>query len=336
MNPQSPKVVESNLKLDSKTRQKLNSKSKQSKIQRVKTCDSKKPTKSKNSSKVKSLIRTIPVSVTLAMALSSQMAVADITAQKGGVIQIPDGVGSVVGDGTIINNQIMKGTSVSSSGSSGTILNATIINGTIVNGKSSVVTQGATSVNPAGTIINGWNLRDGGNGTLSNGTIVVGNSFSSKSMPISVLIGKAGDLLVDSGVTITGNGSNGAVSNGVVFVGQNAQAGIITNKGTITGANKNIAVGNSGIVDAIINEGLIDVAGNDNFGIMGWANSRITNITNTGTIMGNAAGRNGNALIGLRGNTVKTLNINGGVLNHTGNGNAIYLTQAANVGTIVR
>ena len=44
------------------------------------------PKNQKNSSKVKSFIRTIPVSVTLAMALSSQMGrVADITAQAGGV-----------------------------------------------------------------------------------------------------------------------------------------------------------------------------------------------------------------------------------------------------------
>ncbi|WP_144049280.1 hypothetical protein, partial [Helicobacter pullorum] len=71
--------LESSSKLDSKTRQKSNkeSESKQpKKIQKVKTCDSKKPAKSKNSSKLKSFIRTIPISIALASALSSQ-AVAD-------------------------------------------------------------------------------------------------------------------------------------------------------------------------------------------------------------------------------------------------------------------
>uniref|UniRef100_UPI00242C9EBD beta strand repeat-containing protein n=1 Tax=Helicobacter pullorum TaxID=35818 RepID=UPI00242C9EBD len=67
--------LESSPKLDSKTSQKSNkeSESKQpKKIQRAKTCDSKKPAKSKNSSKLKSFIRTIPISIALASALSSQ------------------------------------------------------------------------------------------------------------------------------------------------------------------------------------------------------------------------------------------------------------------------
>ena len=66
MNPQSPKVLESNLKLDSKNTRESK------KIQRVKnTYDSTNSQKSKESSKVKSLIRTIPVSIALASALSS-------------------------------------------------------------------------------------------------------------------------------------------------------------------------------------------------------------------------------------------------------------------------
>ncbi|WP_179854166.1 beta strand repeat-containing protein, partial [Helicobacter pullorum] len=72
--------LESSPKLDSKTSQKSNSKSKSPKIQKAKsTCNSKqskKPAKSKNSSKLKSFIRTIPISIALASALSSQ-AVAD-------------------------------------------------------------------------------------------------------------------------------------------------------------------------------------------------------------------------------------------------------------------
>ena len=72
--------LESSPKLDSKTSQKSNkeSESKQTKkIQKVKnTCDSKQSKNSKNSSKLKSFIRTIPISIALASALSSQ-AVAD-------------------------------------------------------------------------------------------------------------------------------------------------------------------------------------------------------------------------------------------------------------------
>ncbi|WP_286031097.1 hypothetical protein, partial [Helicobacter pullorum] len=67
--------LESSPKLDSKTCQKSNkeSESKQAKkIQRAKTCDSKQSKKSKNSSKLKSFIRTIPISIALASALSSQ------------------------------------------------------------------------------------------------------------------------------------------------------------------------------------------------------------------------------------------------------------------------
>ena len=72
----------------------------------------------------------------------------------------------------------------------------------------------------------------GATGTSVNGGIVIGSSFSgSKSTPIGVLIGKAGDLLIDDGVVLTVGGSNNAVANGVVLVGQNAQAGKITNKG---------------------------------------------------------------------------------------------------------
>ena len=342
MNLESQKVVESNLKLDSKTRQKSNKEleTKLPKIQRVKnTYDSitiQNPTnsqKSKESSKVKTLIRTIPVSITLAMALSSQMAVADITAQAGGEIQIPDNVGTIINAGTtIINDQIMQGTTTS--GSNGTIVNATIVNGTIVNGTSSVKTTGVTASNNQGTIINGWNFRDGAAGTSVNGGIVIGSNFGgSKSMPISVLIGKAGDLLIDDGVVLTVGGNNNAVANGVVFVGQNAQAGTITNKGTITGGNKNIAVANNGIAAAIINEGVINVENfqSDNFGIMAWGGTNIQTIINKGTISGEASASRG--LIGLSGSTVGTLLLDGGVLRHAdgSSGQAILIYGSSNV-----
>ena len=71
---ESQNILESNPKLDSKSLQKSNkeSESKQAKkIQRAKTCDSKKLTNSQKS-KLKSFIRTIPISIALASALSSQ------------------------------------------------------------------------------------------------------------------------------------------------------------------------------------------------------------------------------------------------------------------------
>ena len=92
--------LESSPKLDSKTSQTSNSKSKSPKIQRAKTSDSKKPAKSKNSSKIKSFIRTIPISIALASALSSQ-AVADW--QQNGLGNIVDS------NGTIANNVTMNG-----------------------------------------------------------------------------------------------------------------------------------------------------------------------------------------------------------------------------------
>ena len=226
MNPQSPKVLESNPKLDSKNTKESK------KIQRVKnTYDSTNSQKSKEFSKVKSLIRTIPISIALASALSSH-AVADIRAEAGGVIK-DTATGSIINEGTI-NNQKMQNAAVS--GNNGTIVNATIVNGTIVSGTSNTAPSGG-NVNAngnAGSIINGWNFRDGGNGTLgNNGTVVVGQSFNTKSMAMAVLIGKAGDLLVDTGVVIRGGGGNGGVANGVILVGQNTQAGTITNKGTL-------------------------------------------------------------------------------------------------------
>ncbi|WP_210670813.1 S-layer family protein, partial [Helicobacter pullorum] len=65
--------LESSPKLDSKTSQKSNSKSKSPKIQRAKTSDSKKLTNSQKS-KIKSFIRTIPISIALASALASPLA----------------------------------------------------------------------------------------------------------------------------------------------------------------------------------------------------------------------------------------------------------------------
>ncbi|WP_179854437.1 beta strand repeat-containing protein, partial [Helicobacter pullorum] len=307
------------------------------KIQRVKNTSNsitiQNPTnsqKSKESSKVKSLIRTIPVSIALASALTSH-AVADIRAEAGGVIK-DTATGSIINEGTI-NNQKMQNAAVS--GNNGTIINATIVNGTIVSGTSNTAPSGG-NVNAngnAGSIINGWNFRDGGNGTLgNNGTVVVGQNFNTKSMAMAVLIGKAGDLLVDTGVVIRGGGGNGGVANGVILVGQNTQAGTITNKGTLNNGNKNIAVGNNAITEAIINEGVININNfnGDSFGIMGGNNSTIKTIINTGTMNGAAS----NGFIRLNGSAVETLLLKGGLLNHTNNGKAISIFNGASVDNI--
>ncbi|STQ87647.1 Uncharacterised protein [Helicobacter pullorum] len=93
--------LESSPKLDSKTSQKSNSKSKSPKIQRAKnTCDSKKPAKSKNSSKLKSFIRTIPISIALASALSSQ-AVAGWSVVGGGNVSNVNNVGTITSNITL-------------------------------------------------------------------------------------------------------------------------------------------------------------------------------------------------------------------------------------------
>ncbi|WP_278917461.1 beta strand repeat-containing protein, partial [Helicobacter pullorum] len=92
--------LESSPKLDSKTSQKSNSKSKSPKIQRAKTCDSKKLTKSKNSSKLKSFIRTIPISIALASALSSQ-AVAGWSVIGGGNVSNVNNVGTITSNITL-------------------------------------------------------------------------------------------------------------------------------------------------------------------------------------------------------------------------------------------
>ncbi|WP_158654111.1 beta strand repeat-containing protein, partial [Helicobacter pullorum] len=99
VNPQSPKVLESNLKLDSKNTRESK------KIQRVKnTYDSTNSQKSKESSKVKSLIRTIPVSIALASALTSNA----VAAWQFGSLQssgsgLPSSTGTISGEDLIVD-----------------------------------------------------------------------------------------------------------------------------------------------------------------------------------------------------------------------------------------
>ncbi|WP_278824482.1 beta strand repeat-containing protein, partial [Helicobacter pullorum] len=332
VNPQSPKVVESNLKLDSKTRQKSNkeSESKQPKIQRVKnTYDSTNSQKSKESSKVKSLIRTIPVSITLAMALSSQIAVAQISADKGGVIK--DSNGSIINAGTtIINNETMQNIAGSFVGNNATILNATIVNGTIVNGEARIRNIGLTNNNNFvnGTIINGWNFRNGvtgqsdgaGGATITN--VINSGTITFPSMPIGVIIGQAGNLTIGKNTHITTNAGGTAFAVGMIFIGKNTKVATITNEGTLHGARV-IKFGDNGIADAIINKGII-ISESGEGAIKTGTGVEVGTIINTGTIRGVAGG----GLIDLEKAKVKELNIDGGVVERTDNNNAIVLTSS--------
>ncbi|WP_179856031.1 beta strand repeat-containing protein, partial [Helicobacter pullorum] len=104
VNPQSPKVLESNLKLDSKNTRESK------KIQRVKNTSNsitiQNPTnsqKSKESSKAKSFIRTIPISIALASALTSHA----VAAWQFGNKTNGSGGGILTGYGTIVSQDII-------------------------------------------------------------------------------------------------------------------------------------------------------------------------------------------------------------------------------------
>ncbi|WP_218837228.1 hypothetical protein, partial [Helicobacter pullorum] len=206
--------LESSPKLDSKTSQKSNSKSKSPKIQKVKnTCDSKqskKPTKSKNSSKLKSFIRTIPISIALASALSSQ-AVAGWTGK--GI------AGCTNGDGQCITGNVTMST-FDEIQSSGSATNLTISSGVTIN-KTSSATGGALNKSliyigeQAGTITN-------------HGTIILNYP---RVISRTLLIANTLKALNNTGY-ITG-------SNIVVTFEKSGKLGTLTNSGTIESSNAN-------------------------------------------------------------------------------------------------
>ncbi|WP_218837224.1 hypothetical protein, partial [Helicobacter pullorum] len=206
--------LESSPKLDSKTSQKSNSKSKSPKIQRAKnTCDSKqskKSTKSKNSSKIKSFIRTIPISIALASALSSQ-AVAGWTGK--GI------AGCTNGDGQCITGNVTMST-FEEIQSSGSATNLTISSGVTIN-KTSSVTGGALNKSliyigeQAGTITN-------------HGTIILNYP---RVISRTLVIANTLKALNNTGY-ITG-------SNIVVTFEKSGKLGTLTNSGTIESSNAN-------------------------------------------------------------------------------------------------
>ncbi|WP_279145405.1 beta strand repeat-containing protein, partial [Helicobacter pullorum] len=288
VNLESSKVLESNLKLDSKTRQKSNkeSESKPPKIQRVKnTYDSTNSQKSKESSKAKSFIRTIPVSIALASALSSHAVAVDI----------PDGPFTdlvVVGGG---------------SGELTITVSGTGNNGTIINGTSKVSNNNSPgNINrgkQGGSIINGWDLKyssfanypgysniiiDHSKDDSAGGVLVTGKfNFQDGDYGHSyeVLSGtKAGNLTFDTGTSFTiARQYYGAIGD-IISVSENASAATITNKGTIAqrGEANIITLKSGSTTDAIINSGTMTAAGNKLLTLK--ANATLGILKNSGTM----------------------------------------------------
>ncbi|STQ87246.1 hypothetical protein [Helicobacter pullorum] len=332
VNLESSKVLESNLKLDSKTRQKSNkeSESKPPKIQRVKnTCDSitiQNPTnsqKSKESSKVKTLIRTIPVSIALASALSSQ-AVALSTE-----------------NGQLVNEVIM-------SGSPTLTVNGTIKNGTIINGTSTIRNNAPTSTNrgnTGGSIINGWDLKysswstpgvivNNSKNDNAGGVLVTGKfsfAYGDYGHSYEVLAGtKAGNLTFDTGssFTVPNHGYGNFVN--IISVSENASAATIANKGTITqNTNANIInLASSSTTDAIVNSGTITSVGNNLLTLR--ANATLGILQNSGTM----STTNTN-LVDLSGgnNSIKQIELSSGSTT-SARTNIINAQSSATIGTI--
>ena len=216
--------LESSPKLDSKTSQKSNSKSKLPKIQRAKnTCDSKqskKPTNSKNSSKLKSFIRTIPISIALASALSSQ-AVADWSTDGGAC------------SGNTYNCTITKDVGLNSTRGS-TQITATGNTGTLTIESGYTVEREISS--PVGN--NGMFSIEGVTEGFTNKGIITSLGMGSWR---NIIVGRNANLgyLVNSGTIISSNIS--ILLYGVV--------GSILNTGTIT------TNGNSGFMSAFAIEG---------------------------------------------------------------------------------
>ena len=252
-NPKSSKSLDSKSKnpnkiqttiQDSKTQLESNPKDlaklESKKIQRAKSTCTQKSTKSKESNKAKTFIRTIPVSIALASALSSNMAAA-----------IPDGPLTdyrltEVRDGTVIVN-------------TGTAKDGTIINGAVTTSGR----QGA-NVNGKSTIINGWNMKqngvDGGIvvGTAFNGGVVVNQRVSVWDNPqkrYEVFAGtKAGDLTFNRGMTVNNWANN------LFHIGEGASAGTITMaQGSTTSVNNASAtiinIGGGGYLAGFVNNG---------------------------------------------------------------------------------
>ncbi|OCR18357.1 hypothetical protein BA918_07715, partial [Helicobacter pullorum] len=264
------------------TKEILKSKIQDSKIQLESNSPKLKDSDSKlESSKTKTLIRTIPVSIALASALSSQ-AVALSTE-----------------NGQLVNEVIM-------SGSPTLTVNGTIKNGTIINGKSTIKNNNPTSTNrghSGGSIINGWDLKyssfanypgysniiiDHSKDDSAGGVLVTGKFdflYGDYGHSYEVLAGtKAGNLTFDTGASFTILHRGYVDFINIISVSENASAAIITNKGTITQkTNANIInLASNSTTDAIVNSGTITSVGNNLLTLR--ANATLGILQNSGTM----------------------------------------------------
>ena len=242
-NPKSSKSLDSKSKnpnkiqttiQDSKTQLESNPKNlaklESKKIQRAKSTCTQKSTKSKESNKAKTLIRTIPVSIALASALASNA-----------VAAIPGGSGTLT-DETI----------VSGGGKPTIVVNGNYSNGTITNGTATITNGSAWQINGTHTIINGWNMINGsqaGQRENTNGTAVNGGVEANGNMRwwlgqrrFEVFEGtSAGDLTINGNINILHSGSFWV--NSAMQVSDSANAGTITFNGSV---NRGESLGNAG------------------------------------------------------------------------------------------
>ncbi|WP_207204121.1 hypothetical protein, partial [Helicobacter pullorum] len=226
MNLESKKILESSPKLDSKTSQKSNkeSESKQAKkIQRAKnTCDSKQSKKSKNSSKLKSFIRTIPISIALASALSSQ-AVADWSGRN--VDCTTNAPNCIISTNTDIDNS-GPGLQIVASGTSGVL---TINQGVHVRKVNTGAVNGSQN---AMFLIKGLT-----EGFINNGTITAIGSWR------NIVVGETNpsDVIISPSNTTIGS----IVNNGTM-VSENANILLYHEIGSIVNTGTMIANANGG------------------------------------------------------------------------------------------
>ncbi|WP_179853620.1 hypothetical protein, partial [Helicobacter pullorum] len=215
--------LESSPKLDSKTCQKSNSKSKSPKIQRAKTCDSKqskKLTKSKNSSKLKSFIRTIPISIALASALSSQ-AVANWNTDGGAC------------SGNTYNCTITKDVELNS-----------------IKGSTQIIATGNTGTL---TIESGYTVERKGEGAVGNNGMFsiegVTEGFTNKGIITSLGMGRWRNIIVGKNANLGYLVNSGTIISSNISILLYGVVGSILNTGTIT------TNGNSGFMSAFAIEG---------------------------------------------------------------------------------
>ena len=234
VNPQSPKVVESNLKLDSTTCQKSNkeSESKLPKIQRVKNTrdsitiqNSTNSQKSKESSKAKTLIRTIPVSIALASALSSHAVALDSWSIAGNILngkqnikQDTPGYVTVVGNVTIND-----ASSQFQAADNTTVGNLLIQSGVLIEpGRTGMGTRHIWKISARATA-----------GTIENqGTILVG-SYQSASRYLDIGNNATLDTFINSGTMR--NETGGGRGQQMFIAWENGTINNLINKGTIYG-----------------------------------------------------------------------------------------------------